>query len=74
LAFRSDFSTPHRLTGTRLSWQRFAHRHRRLLRARRERQRRRAAKQRYELAAIHSITSSAMASTPGGIVIDPRLA
>src|SRR5262249_38685544 len=44
------------------------HRHRRLLRARRERPRRRAAEQRDEVAAVHSITSSAMASTPGGTV------
>src|SRR5215472_7675289 len=41
----------------------------RLLRARRERPRSsRAAEQRHELATFHSITSSAMASTPGGIV------
>src|SRR5262249_61314929 len=39
------------------------HRHRRLLRPRRERQRRRAAEQRDELAAPHSITSSASDST-----------
>jgi hypothetical protein len=40
-----------------------------LLRARCERPRhRRAAEQRHELAPLHSITSSAMASTPGGIV------
>src|SRR5262249_2471043 len=44
------------------------HRHRRLLRARRERPRRRAAQQRYELAPLHSITSSAMARMPGGTV------
>src|SRR5262249_30470919 len=37
-----------------------------LLRARRERPRRRAAKQRDEFAALHSITSSAMASSEGG--------
>src|SRR5262249_53786294 len=37
--------------------------------ARRERpRRRRAANERDELASLHSITSSAMASTPGGIV------
>jgi hypothetical protein len=43
------------------------HRHRRLLRARRERPRgRRAAEKRDELAAVHSITSSARASTLGG--------
>src|SRR5262249_35991358 len=42
------------------------HRHRRLLRARRERQcRRRAAEQRDELAPPHSITSSARASSDG---------
>src|SRR5262249_43381829 len=44
------------------------HRHRRLLRARRERPRRRgAAEQRDERAALHSITSSARVSTAGGI-------
>src|SRR5215471_5696756 len=42
------------------------HRHRRLLRARRERPRRRAAEQRDERAALHSITSSARASNIGG--------
>ena len=43
------------------------HRHRRLLRARRERpRRRRAAEQRDELAPPHSITSSARASSIGG--------
>src|SRR6266446_3908208 len=43
------------------------HWHRRLLRPRRERPRRcRAAEQRDEVAALHSITSSAMASSPGG--------
>src|SRR5262249_14146023 len=41
-------------------------RHRRLLRARRKRPRRRGTKQRDELASLHSITSSAMASSPGG--------
>src|SRR5215831_12409831 len=41
----------------------------RLLRARRERPRHRcAAEQRYELAALHSITSSATASSDGGTV------
>src|SRR5262249_35129700 len=49
-------------------------RHRWLLRARRERPRRRAAQKRYELAPSHSITSSAMASTPGGIVRPSALA
>ena len=40
-----------------------------LLRARRERPRGHgASEQRDELAPLHSITSSAMASTPGGIV------
>src|SRR5262249_58990107 len=43
------------------------HRHCRLLRARRERPRRRTAEQRDELAAFHSITSSARASTAAGI-------
>ena len=43
------------------------HRHRRLLRARRDRpRRRRAAEQRNELAPLHSITSSARASSVGG--------
>src|SRR5262245_53241467 len=39
-----------------------------LLRARRERPRRRAAEQRDELAPLHSITSSAVASSVGGTV------
>jgi hypothetical protein len=43
------------------------HRHRRLLRPRRERPHGRAAEQRDELAAFHSITSSARASTDEGI-------
>src|SRR5262249_15814814 len=44
------------------------HRHRRLLRTRREGPAgRRAAKQRYELAALHSITSSASASILSGM-------
>src|SRR5215472_9577783 len=43
-------------------------RHRRLLRARRERPGGRAAEQRDELAAPHSITSSARASSIGGTV------
>ena len=43
------------------------HRHRRLLRARRQRPSRRAAEQRDERAASHSITSSARASRVGGI-------
>src|SRR5262249_40946116 len=42
------------------------HGHRRLLRARRERPRRHAAEQRHELAALHSITSSARASSVAG--------
>ena len=50
------------------------HRHRRLLRARRERpRRRRAAEQRDELAPLHSITSSARASSVGGTVEAERL-
>src|SRR5262249_42895429 len=44
------------------------HRHRRLLRARRERPRGCAAEQRDEIAAFHSITSSARASSEGGTV------
>jgi hypothetical protein len=45
------------------------HRHRRLLRARRQRPRgRRAAHERNELAPIHSITSSAVTSRDGGTV------
>src|SRR5262245_48308631 len=43
------------------------HWHRRLLRPRRERPRRRAAEQRDERAALHSITSSARASSIRGI-------
>src|SRR5262249_15949622 len=58
------------------------HGHRlRLLRARRQRPRRRAAEQRYELAPLHSITSSARASRVGdtsrsiacGIEVDDQL-
>src|SRR5262249_43124 len=45
-----------------------------LLRARRERPRRRAAEQRDELAALHSLTSSASARIPGGNVIRSALA
>src|SRR5262249_40637737 len=44
------------------------HRHRPLLRASRERPRRRTADKRDELAPFHSITSSAMASSVGGTV------
>src|SRR5262249_25061015 len=43
------------------------HRYRCLLRARRERPRRRAAEERDEIAPHHSITSSARASSVGGI-------
>src|SRR5262249_61880151 len=43
------------------------HRHRWLLRARRERPRGRAAEQRYERAPPHAITSSARASRVGGV-------
>src|SRR5262245_41781009 len=51
------------------------HRHRRLLRARRERpRRRRAAEQRDELAALHSTTSSARADKSGGTSIPICLA
>src|SRR5262245_25565280 len=51
------------------------HRHRRLLRARRHRpRRRRPAEQRDELAAFHSITSSARISTDAGSSIPSRLA
>src|SRR5262249_21437426 len=57
--------------GEQRRWQQCAaeepnHRHRRLLRTRRDRPRRRAAEQRNELAAPHSITSSARASRVGG--------
>jgi hypothetical protein len=45
-----------------------------LLRACRERPRRHTAKQRYELAPPHSITSSAMASNDGGTVMPSILA
>src|SRR5262249_56555652 len=51
-----------------------AHRHRRLLRARRERQRGPAAEQRDELAALHSITSSARARSIGDTVRPSALA
>src|SRR5262249_35809170 len=51
------------------------HRHRRLLRARRERPRSRATDERDERAAVaHSITSWAIASTFDGIVIPSALA
>src|SRR5262249_56688142 len=51
------------------------HRHRRLLRARRERPRdRRAAEQRDELAALHSTTSSARPSNGSGTVRPSALA
>src|SRR6516162_7963232 len=51
------------------------HRHRRLLRARRERPcNRRAAEQRDEFAPFHSITSSAVASSDGGTVSPSVLA
>src|SRR5215831_7523428 len=51
------------------------HWHSRLLRARRERpRRRRAAEQRYELAALHSITSSASESRLSEILIPSALA
>src|SRR5262249_36812310 len=50
------------------------HRHRRLLPARRERPGRRAAEQRDEVAPLHSITSSAMASSLSGTVRPSALA
>src|SRR5215831_6658668 len=50
------------------------HRHLRLLRPSRERPRCRAAEQRDELATLHSITSSAIASNPGGMVRPSALA
>src|SRR5437660_695087 len=51
------------------------HRHRRLLRARRQRpRRRRTAEERYERAAIHSITSSARPSNVIGTVRPSALA
>src|SRR5262245_50807679 len=50
------------------------HRHRRLLRPRRERPHRCAAEQRDELAPLHSITSSARASTDDGISSPSALA
>src|SRR5262249_17799721 len=49
-------------------------RHRRLLRARRQRPRGCAAEQRDELAPLHSITSSARASSVGGNVMPRTLA
>src|SRR5262249_26091486 len=55
------------VSGRRLGVEKSDHRHRRLLRARRERPRDgRAAEQRDELAALHSITSSAVASSVDG--------
>src|SRR6516165_5179319 len=61
--------------GRRVGVEKPDHRHRWLLRARRERPRCRAAEERYELAARnHSITSSAMASRPGGKVRPNALA
>src|SRR5262249_26885886 len=55
--------------GTRVAGDEDANgRHPRLLRARRKRPHRRAADERDDLASLHSITSAAMASTPGGIV------
>src|SRR5262245_31846292 len=56
---------PHRI-GLRQATEISDHRHRRLLRARRERPRRRAAEERDELAAIHSITSSARPMSGSG--------
>ena len=50
------------------------HRHRRLLRARRERPRHRAAEKRNELAPLHSITSSARSNIDVGIVTPIALA
>src|SRR5262249_47572478 len=50
------------------------HGHRRLLRARRERQRRRAAEQRDEMASFHSITSSVRSRNDSGIVRPRALA
>jgi hypothetical protein len=50
------------------------HRHRRLLHARRKRPRCRAAEQRDERAPLHSITSSAVASSDGGTVSPSVLA
>src|SRR5262245_49760472 len=50
------------------------HRHLRLLRARRERPRGRAPEQRDEVAPLHSITSSATASSDGGTARPSTLA
>src|SRR5262249_38178253 len=50
------------------------HRHRRLLRTRRERPRRRAAEERDEVAPRHSITSLALASKVAGTVMPSILA
>src|SRR5258708_5054862 len=50
------------------------HRHRGLLRARRERPRRRAPEQRDELAPLHSITSSARLISSGSTVMPNMLA
>src|SRR5262245_2526778 len=59
---RSEISVSIRVTGI----EKPNYGHRRLLRARRERPRRRAAEQRDECAPSHSITSSARASTLAG--------
>src|SRR5262249_10905759 len=50
------------------------HRHRRLLRARREGPRGQAAEQHHELASLHSITSSARPSSVGAMLIPRALA
>src|SRR5262245_46361775 len=61
--------------GLRRAWtEESDHRHRRLLRARRERPRSRAAEKRNELAALHSITSSARPSSVMGKVMPSALA
>src|SRR5262249_51917605 len=62
----------HTVTVTRTAAYKPHHRHRRLLRARRERPSGRAAEQRDELAALHhSITSSARSRSPWGM-FSPR--
>src|SRR5262249_38350863 len=60
--------------GDRRAAEKTDHRHRRLLGARRERPGRRTTEQRDELAPLHSITSSARASSVGGTVRPSALA
>src|ERR1044071_7326311 len=71
----AELSYAERCVSERCTSQKPDDRHRRLLRARRERPRyRRAAEQRDELAPLHSITSSARARTLSGTVRPSALA